>query len=180
MENNLKKATFGTGCFWCTEAVFQNLQGVEEVRSGYSGGFVENPTYEEVCDRNTGHAECLQITYDPAVISYDELLQVFWQSHDPTTVNRQGNDIGPQYRSVIFYHDDDQKRKAEEYKKELNDKDAFGAPVVTEIEPIREFYPAEDYHSNYYLNNPLQGYCHYVIKPKVDKVKKVFAHKMKT
>lgn len=180
MNENLETATLGTGCFWCTEAVFQNLKGVVDVKSGYSGGFTENPTYEEVCDRNTGHAECLQITFDPTVISYEELLQVFWQSHDPTTLNRQGNDVGPQYRSTIFYHNEEQREIAEEFKRALNEKNAFGAPVVTQIEPITVFYPAEDYHANYYLNNPHQGYCHYVIKPKVDKVKKVFADKIKT
>lgn len=179
-QENLAIATLGTGCFWCTEAVFQNLDGVLKVESGYSGGFVENPTYEEVCDRNTGHAECLRITFDPAVISYDELLEVFWQSHDPTTLNRQGNDVGPQYRSVIFYHDESQHQKAAAYKKELTESNAFEMPVVTQIEPAGPFYKAEDYHNNYYLNNPLQGYCHYVIKPKVDKIKKVFAHKLKT
>lgn len=180
MSKMFETATFGTGCFWCTEAVFQNLKGVEKVESGYSGGFVENPTYEEVCDRNTGHAECLRITYDPGEISYDELLEVFWQSHDPTTLNRQGNDVGPQYRSVIFFHNEEQHREAAEWKHKLNESNAFGVPVVTEIEPAGPFYPAEDYHENYYLNNPLHGYCHFVIKPKVDKVRKIFANKMKS
>ena len=180
--NNYKKietATFANGCFWCTEAVFQQLKGVEKVTSGYSGGHVENPTYEEVCNKKTGHAECLQIQYDPAEISFDELLEVFWKTHDPTTLNRQGNDIGPQYRSAIFYHNKEQKEKAEKYKAALNASGIFDAPIVTAIEPFTIFYPAENYHKDYYRNNTSQPYCYYVIKPKMEKLKKVFADKLK-
>lgn len=178
-EKKLETATFANGCFWCTEAVFQQLKGVEKVISGYSGGHVENPTYEEVCNKNTGHAECLQIEYNPSEISFDELLEVFWETHDPTTLNRQGNDVGPQYRSVIFYHNEEQKEKAEKYKAALNASSVFDAPVVTAIEPFAIFYPAEDYHKNYYQNNTSQPYCYYVIKPKMEKLKKVFAEKLK-
>lgn len=178
-KNNLETATLANGCFWCTEAVFQELDGVENVRSGYSGGFVENPTYEEVCDRTTGHAECLQIQFDPSRISFDELLEVYWASHDPTTLNRQGDDVGPQYRSVIFYHNEEQKATAEMHRNKLNNSNVFNSPIVTAIEPLRNFFPAEDFHSNYYLDNPAKSYCYYVIQPKVLKIRKVFAHKMK-
>lgn len=180
MSSNLQQATLANGCFWCTEAVFQNLNGVESVQSGYSGGFVENPTYEEVCDRNTGHAECLRIEFDPQKISFDELLEVFWATHDPTTLNRQGNDVGPQYRSVIFYHNEEQREKAEMYKRKLSESGVFDAPIVTAIEPLTNFYPAEDYHTNYYLDHPAQSYCYFVIKPKVDKLKAVFSTKLKS
>lgn len=179
METQSETATFANGCFWCTEAVFQKLRGVEKVSSGYTGGHVENPTYEQVCNKDTGHAEALQIQYDPRQISFDELLEVFWKTHDPTTLNRQGNDVGPQYRSAIFYHDQEQKEKAEKYKKALDESAVFDAPIVTTIEPLTVFYPAENYHNNYYKNNPAQPYCYYVIKPKVDKLKKVFADKLK-
>ena len=179
-SKNIQHATLGTGCFWCTEAVFQQLNGVESVSSGYSGGFVENPTYEEVCGKKTGHAECLDIKFDADKISYDELLEVFWQVHDPTTLNRQGNDVGPQYRSVIFFHNEEQKNKAEEYKDQLNKSGSFSNPIVTEITPFDKFYPAGKYHEDYYLNNPAQSYCHYVVKPKVDKFRKVFKEKLKT
>lgn len=178
-EKKLETATFANGCFWCTEAVFQELKGVEKVTSGYTGGHVENPTYEQVCNKNTGHAECLQIQYDPSQISFDELLEVFWETHDPTTLNRQGNDVGPQYRSVIFYHNEEQKEKAEKYKTALNESDVFNSPVVTAIEPFKVFYPAENYHSDYYKNHPTQSYCYYIIKPKLDKLKKVFGDKLK-
>lgn len=178
-DQNLETATFANGCFWCTEAVFQQLKGLEKITSGYSGGFVANPTYEEVCDMATGHAECLQIEYDPSLISFDELLEVFWKTHDPTTLNQQGNDVGPQYRSVIFYHNESQKEKAEKYRTELNESGAFDAPIVTVIEAFTKFYPAEDYHYNYYLKHPSQSYCYYVIKPKMDKLKKVFSGKLK-
>ena len=178
-NGNPSVATFGTGCFWCTEAVFQQLEGVLSVTSGYSGGHVENPSYEEVCNKKTGHAECLNISYDPAKISFDELLKAFWYSHDPTTPNRQGNDVGPQYRSVIFYHDNEQKEKAEKYMADLDKSGAFGKPIVTEIMPFEKFYPADNYHQNYYLNNGAQSYCSYVIRPKVEKFKKVFAEKLK-
>jgi len=172
-------ATFGTGCFWCTEAIFQQLEGVIKVSSGYSGGYTENPDYKEVCSGTTGHAECLQIVFDPAKISFDELLEVFWQTHDPTTLNRQGNDIGTQYRSVIFIHNEGQRQKAEHYKTALDKSGAFEKPIVTTLEPFTKFYPAEDYHQNYYLNNPEQGYCQYVIRPKVEKFQKVFKAKLK-
>ncbi len=172
-------ATFGTGCFWCTEAIFQELEGVVKVTSGYSGGHTENPTYKEVCDGNTGHAECLNIEYDSTKISFDELLEVFWQTHNPTTLNRQGNDIGTQYRSVIFYHNEEQRAKAEKYKAELNKSGAWDDPVVTTLEPFTRFYPAEDYHQNYYNNNTGQGYCQFVIRPKLEKFEKVFKSKLK-
>jgi len=178
-EKRSETATFANGCFWCTEAVFQQLKGVEKVTPGYSGGHVENPTYEQVCNKDTGHAECLQIDYDPAQISFDELLEVFWKTHDPTTLNRQGNDVGPQYRSVIFYHNEEQKEKAEKYKAALNASGVFNSPIVTTIEPFTVFYPAESYHENYYLNHTSQPYCYYVIKPKMEKLKKVFADKLK-
>src|SRR6201994_4054380 len=151
-------ATFGTGCFWCTEAIFQEIKGVLRVTSGYTGGTVPNPTHEEVCSGTTGHAECLQIVYDPSVVTFDQLLHVFWESHDPTTLNRQGNDIGTQYRSAIFYHSAEQKEKTEHYKSELNKNKAYDNPIVTEITPISEFYPAEDYHQNYYNNHSSQPY----------------------
>ena len=177
--DNLQKATFGSGCFWCTEAIFDRLKGVKSVVSGYSGGKVENPTYEEVCTGTTGHAEVTQITYDPAVISFDELLEIFWKTHDPTTLNRQGNDVGPQYRSVIFYHNEEQNKLAEKYKDALDKSGAWEKPIVTEISPFTKFYPAEDYHQEYYENNPNQGYCAFVIAPKVEKFEKVFKDKLK-
>jgi peptide-methionine (S)-S-oxide reductase len=173
-------ATFGTGCFWCTEAVFQELKGVYKVTSGYSGGTVKNPSYEAVCSGTTGHAECLQIIYDPKVISFDELLEVFWEAHDPTTLNRQGNDVGTQYRSVIFYHNEEQKKKAEEYKVKLDKSGAYDSPIVTEIAPFTEFYAAEDYHQDYYRLHGSQPYCSFVIRPKVEKFEKVFKNKLKT
>jgi peptide-methionine (S)-S-oxide reductase len=180
-DTNVKTdtATFGTGCFWCTEAIFQQLEGVIKVTSGYSGGKVDNPTYKQVCSGTTGHAECLNIIYDPAKISFDELLEVFWQTHDPTTLNRQGNDIGTQYRSVVFYHNEEQKQKAEKYKAELNKSGAWDNPVVTTLEPMTKFYPAEDYHQNYYNENTGQGYCQFVIRPKLEKFQKVFKSKLK-
>ncbi|WP_462254582.1 peptide-methionine (S)-S-oxide reductase MsrA [Ferruginibacter sp.] len=175
----LDTATFGTGCFWCTEAIFQQLEGVEKVVSGYSGGHVVNPTYEEVCSKTTGHAECLQVFYDPAKISYDELLKVFWEVHDPTTLNRQGADAGPQYRSVIFYKNEAEKALAEKYKAELDKSGAWDNPIVTTLEPMTVFYPAEAYHQNYYNNNTSQGYCQFVIRPKLEKFEKVFKDKLK-
>ncbi len=181
IDSNVKTdtATFGTGCFWCTEALFQQLEGVLKVTSGYSGGHVANPTYEQVCEKTTGHAEVCQVVYDPSKISYDELLEVFWQTHDPTTLNRQGNDIGPQYRSVIFYHNDEQHKKAEHYKAELDKSGAFSNPIVTAIEPYKNFYSAEKYHQDYYNNNGSQPYCYYVIRPKVEKFQKVFKNKLR-
>lgn len=176
---NLDTATFGTGCFWCTEAIFQQLEGVEKVTSGYSGGTVPNPTYEQVCSKTTGHAECLNIIYDTTKITFDELLEVFWQVHDPTTLNRQGADAGPQYRSVVFYHNDAQKARAEKYKTELDKSGAWDNPIVTTLEKFDVFYPAEEYHQNYYNNNTGQGYCQFVIRPKLEKFEKVFKDKLK-
>lgn len=174
-------ATFGTGCFWCTEAIFEELKGVLKVTSGYSNGHVDNPTYKEVCDGETGHAECVQVLYEPDKISYDELLEVFFQVHDPTSLNRQGADVGTQYRSAIFYHNEEQRKKAEYYKTELDKSGAFRSPIVTEIEPIKKFYPAEDYHQEYYQNNKNSNpYCAVVIRPKLDKFRKVFADKLKS
>lgn len=172
-------ATFGAGCFWCVEAVFQRLDGVLKVTSGYSGGHIENPTYEEVCSKTSGHVEVARIIYDPSKVSFDELLEVFWQTHDPTTPNQQGADVGPQYRSVVFYHNEEQKQKAEQYKKELNASGAWDKPVITDIEPLKNFYAAENYHQNYYNDNPDQMYCRYVIRPKVEKFEKVFKNKLK-
>ena len=178
---SLKKdtAVFGTGCFWCTEAVFQELKGVIKVTSGYTGGTVPNPSYEAVCTGNTGHAEALRIIYDPAVITYDELLEVFFESHDPTTLNRQGNDVGTQYRSAIFYENDFQKEKALHYKRELDKSQAYKNPIVTEITPAKPFYVAEDYHQDYYRLHGTQPYCTFVIRPKVEKFEKVFKDKLK-
>jgi peptide-methionine (S)-S-oxide reductase len=167
-------ATFGSGCFWCTEAIFQQLKGVKSVVSGYSGGTVANPSYEQVCTGTTGHAEVCQIEYDSQLISYEELLEVFFNTHDPTTLNRQGNDVGAQYRSVIFYHDEEQRKAAERVRNELETKKVFKQPIVTEIAAFEHFYPAEDYHQNYFRNNPNQEYCRYVIAPKLVKFEKVF------
>lgn len=173
--DQLEHATFGSGCFWCSEAVFDELKGVQSVVSGYSGGNVANPTYEQVCTGLTGHAEVIDVTFDPAVISYPQLLEVFWKTHDPTTLNRQGNDTGTQYRSVIFYHNDEQRKLAEHFKAELDKSGAYNGPIVTEIAPFTKFYPAEKYHQDYYALNPGQGYCAVVIRPKVDKFRKAFA-----
>lgn len=172
-------ATFGSGCFWCTEAIFQQLEGVEKVVSGYSGGHVENPTYEQVSAGDTGHAEAIQITYDRSKISYDELLEVFWKTHDPTTKDRQGYDVGPQYRSVVFYHDEDQKLLADAYKKKLDDEHIWDRPIVTEIVAYSKFWPAEDYHQDYYDNNPTKRYCSVVITPKIEKFRKIFKDRLK-
>lgn len=172
-----EKATFGAGCFWCVEAVFQRLQGVESVESGYTGGQTLNPTYKQVCSGNTGHAEVIQITFNPDQIQYKDLLDVFWHTHDPTTLNRQGNDSGTQYRSAIYYHDENQKRIAEESKKEVQSE--FNDPIVTEITPIGDYYPAEDYHQNYYNDNSFQPYCSFVITPKIKKLEKNYAEKLK-
>jgi peptide-methionine (S)-S-oxide reductase len=177
---NMEIATFANGCFWCTEAIFEELKGVVSAVSGYSGGQTENPTYKEVCEGATGHAECIQITFDPSMISYDELLEVFWKTHDPTTLNRQGNDIGTQYRSTIFYHTEEQKQKATQYKKELNESGAWSNPIVTEISPFTVFYPAENYHQQYFeVNGNANPYCQFVIQPKLEKFRKVFADKRK-
>jgi peptide-methionine (S)-S-oxide reductase len=176
----MARATFGAGCFWCTEAVFRPLEGVQTVLCGYCGGWVRNPRYRQVCDGTTGHAEAVQVTYDPAVISYEDLLEVFWQTHDPTTRDRQGHDVGPQYRSAIFYHSPEQKRLAEHFKDRLDASGAFGRPIVTEIVPFKEFYRAEAYHQDYFARNANQPYCRAVIRPKVEKLKKVFADRLKT
>jgi peptide-methionine (S)-S-oxide reductase len=178
-NEGLALATFGNGCFWCTEAIFQQVDGVTKVVSGYAGGKVKNPTYKEVCSGLTGHAEVIQLTYDPKKVSYEELLEIFWQTHDPTTLNRQGADVGTQYRSVIFYLTDAQKALAVEFKKKLNESGAFDNPIVTEISPLTEYYPAEDYHQNYFNLNGSAPYCSYVIQPKIDKFKKVFKDKLK-
>lgn len=178
-DPKLQIATFGSGCFWCTEAIFQNVDGVEKVESGYMGGQVKNPTYKEVCSGLTGHAEVLQVTFNPEEVGYDELLEIFWKTHDPTTLNRQGNDVGTQYRSAIFYHNDEQKQLADRYKEQLNAVEAFDEPIVTEITHASVFYKAEDDHQNYYNLNGDAPYCAFVIKPKVEKFKKVFKEKLK-
>ena len=181
MENlKFKKATFGAGCFWCVEAVFQNLDGVEEVISGYAGGDIKNPGYMEVCSGRTGHAEVVQITYNPEKISYEDLLEVFWRTHDPTTLNKQGADVGTQYRSVIFYHDDEQKLLAEKFKQLINERKIYNKSVLTEISPLKNFYKAEDYHQNYFNKNPEASYCAYVIQPKLEKFKSLFGEKIKS
>ncbi len=170
--------TLGSGCFWCTEAVFQQLKGVETVVSGYSGGQVKNPSYEQVTTGRTGHAEVCQIQFDPEQISFEDILEVFFNTHDPTTLNRQGNDVGTQYRSVIFYHTEEQRVAAEGIKAELDESRTWKNPIVTEIVPFEKFYPAEDYHQNYFRNNRNQGYCRMVIAPKLDKFEKVFKLKI--
>ena len=172
-------ATFGMGCFWCTEAVFLQLKGVISATSGYSGGKTPNPTYRQVCDGQTGHAEVCQVVFDTAQISFTELLEVFWTAHDPTTLNRQGADHGTQYRSVIFYHNEIQKRISEDFKKRLDLENAFPDPVITEISPITTFYKAEDYHLDYYARNQAAPYCQMVIQPKVEKIRKVFSERIK-
>ncbi|PBQ34941.1 peptide-methionine (S)-S-oxide reductase [Sphingobacteriaceae bacterium] len=179
INSGIDTATFGAGCFWCIEAVFQRLNGVISVKSGYSGGHVKNPSYREVCNGTTGHAEVAEIVYDKSKLSFDELLEVFWKTHDPTTLNQQGNDHGTQYRSAIFYHTLEQKEKAEKYKNELNAAKVYPDPIVTEIVPFEKFYVAEDYHQNYYNQNGEQGYCKFVIQPKVEKFEKIFKDKMK-
>jgi peptide-methionine (S)-S-oxide reductase len=172
-------ATFGSGCFWCTEAVFQQLNGVLTVVSGYTGGHTANPTYEQICTGSTGHAEVIRVEYDPTIVSYAELLEVFWKTHDPTTLNQQGADKGTQYRSVIFFHDEKQREEAEHYLKKLDAAGVFSRPIVTEISPASEFYPGEAYHQNYFNENPFQPYCRAVIMPKVEKFKAVFKDKLK-
>jgi len=174
----LSTATFGGGCFWCTEAVFKEVQGVHAVRSGYSGGHDLAPTYESVCTGRTGHAEVVQIVYDPAQVRYEDLLEIFFHTHDPTTRNRQGNDVGPQYRSVIFSHDETQKKIAEQYIRQLNESGAFQRPIVTEVVPFESFYPAEEYHHDYFEQHPYQPYCQVVIQPKMEKFRKTFAEKL--
>ncbi len=177
--SKIDTAIFGAGCFWCVEAVFQELKGVISVSSGYMGGKVKNPTYKEVCSGLTGHAEVCRIIYDPNIIEYKDLLEAFWQSHDPTTLNRQGADTGTQYRSVVFYLNEEQMKAAAFYKQKLNDENAFGKPVVTEISASSDFYVAEDYHQNYYNENGDAPYCQFVIAPKIEKFRKAFANKIK-
>lgn len=171
----LQQATFGAGCFWCVEAIFQRLKGVYNVESGYSGGHVDNPSYNQVTSGRTGHAEVIRFEYDPSVISFEQLLEVFWHTHDPTTLNRQGNDVGPQYRSAIFYHNDAQKQAALASKKKTDESGLWSNPIVTEISPLINYYKAEDYHQNYFNNNPNAGYCSVVIAPKVRKFMREFS-----
>ncbi|AYV77848.1 MAG: peptide-methionine (S)-S-oxide reductase [Edafosvirus sp.] len=174
IESKTQLATFGTGCFWCTESIFRILKGVKDVYCGYCGGHTVNPTYKKVCSGTTNHAEVIQLSYDPTEISYDELLQAFWRSHDPTQLNGQGADIGTQYRSVIFYHTEEQKEKAEMYKKKLNDSKLYKSDIVTEISPMTTFYKAEQDHQDYFTKNSEKQYCKLVIKPKLDKFKAIF------
>jgi peptide-methionine (S)-S-oxide reductase len=181
MENtNLETATLAAGCFWCVEAVFDDLRGVKDVVSGYSGGHTENPTYREVCSETTGHAEVVQIRFDPQAISFKEILQVFFTVHDPTTLNRQGNDIGSSYRSAIFYHSDEQKQAAEEVIKEITNEGIYDNPIVTEVTAFDKFYPAEDYHQEYFANNPTQPYCAAVVAPKVTKFRQKYVSRLKS
>jgi len=177
--SNLEKATFGAGCFWCVEAIFKDLKGVHKVESGYAGGTVPNPTYEDVCTGKTGHAEVIQILFDPNITSFEELLRVFWHSHDPTTLNKQGADVGTQYRSVIFYHNETQKSIAEASKKRTDESKLWQDPIVTEIVPLDEFYKAEEYHQDFYEQNPGQTYCSYVIAPKLSKFRREFGNLLK-
>jgi peptide-methionine (S)-S-oxide reductase len=180
MTDTIKTAVLGGGCFWCTEAVFSRLNGVLKVTPGYAGGSIDNPTYQQVCGRTTGHAEVIKIDYDPAVISYTDLLDVFFHVHDPTTLNRQGNDSGEQYRSIILYTDEEQKSLAERFMSELNTSAEFQRPVVTEMKQLTAFYQAEDYHQGYYENNSRQPYCRLIISPKLDKFRQKFAESLKT
>jgi peptide-methionine (S)-S-oxide reductase len=179
MDKKLEKATFGAGCFWCVEAVYELVEGVEHVESGYSGGHVENPSYREVVNGTTGHVEVARVHFDPDVISYEQLLEVLWHSHDPTTLNRQGNDKGEQYRSVIFYHNEEQKKIAEASLKKTDESGLWKDPIVTTIESLDNYYVAENYHQNYFENNPNAGYCSYVIAPKIKKFKEEFQHLLK-
>ena len=179
MNNNLETATLAAGCFWCVEAVFDDLKGVEDVVSGYSGGHTENPTYREVCSETTGHAEVVQIKFNPEELAYADLLRVFFAVHDPTTLNRQGNDVGTSYRSAIFYHSPEQKRAAEEIIKEVTEAQIYDNPIVTEVTEFDKFYPAEDYHQEYFANNPAQPYCAAVVAPKVAKFRKQFISRLK-
>ena len=176
---NLETATLGAGCFWCVEAVFQDLKGVHSVVSGYTGGAVFNPTYEQVCNGTTGHAEVAQVRFEPEVVSFEDLLYVFWRTHDPTTLNRQGNDVGTQYRSAIFYHDDEQRRLAERSKADTEASGLWPNPIVTEIAPLEDFYQAEGYHQDFYRLNPNQPYCRFVVAPKVKKFRRAFGDQLK-
>jgi peptide-methionine (S)-S-oxide reductase len=181
MEKEVKMeiATFAGGCFWCTEAVFLELKGVEAIVSGYIGGKTTNPTYKEICQGDTGHAEAIQITFNPEIISFGELLELFFATHDPTTLNRQGNDVGTQYRSEIFYHNEEQRLISEDFVRYLTQEDVFGKPIVTQLSPASVFYKAEEYHQNYYNQNKTQGYCSFVITPKINKVRQYFKDKLK-
>jgi peptide-methionine (S)-S-oxide reductase len=179
VPSRTQKITFGNGCFWCTEAIFQTLKGIKSVTSGYMGGHTENPTYMEVCNGDTGHAEVIHLEYDPDEISFDELLLVFFKTHNPTTLNRQGNDVGTQYRSAIFYYNDEQKRQAQAMIKRLTEGKVFDKPIVTEVTPASDFYQAEDYHQNYYNDNPNKSYCSFVIQPKLNKFAGEFADKIR-
>lgn len=179
MSDKFETATFAAGCFWCTEAIFQDLRGVQRVVSGYAGGRKADPTYEEVCTGMTGHAEAVQITFDPAVISYRELIEIFWHTHDPTTPNRQGADVGTQYRSAVFYHNEDQRLAADEVKRKLEEEKVWPLPIVTEIAPFTNFFKAEEYHQNYFKNNPSRTYCALTINPKVRKFRIAYRDKLK-
>ncbi|MEZ7504392.1 peptide-methionine (S)-S-oxide reductase MsrA [Flavobacterium sp. Arc2] len=179
IQEKMEVATFAGGCFWCTEAVFLELAGVSSVISGYIGGKTIDPTYKEICGGETGHAEAIKITFDPEKISFGELLEIFFATHDPTTINRQGNDVGTQYRSEIFYHNEEQKKIAEDYINLMTSEDTFGKRIVTKISAASKFYEAEDYHQNYYNDNKSQGYCSYIITPKIEKLKKVYNDKLK-
>lgn len=178
-DNRLEVATLGGGCFWCLDAIYRDVEGVERVVSGYSGGHVPNPTYEQVCGKRTGHAEVVQVWFDPSVITYEDILYIFWRIHDPTTLDRQGNDVGPQYRSVIFYHDEAQRETAERTRADAESARVWPDPIVTQIVPFEVFYEAEGYHQDYFVNNPNQPYCVYVVDPKVRKFRKSFAEKLK-
>lgn len=179
VPEGMEIATLGSGCFWCIEAIYQDLKGVTEVKSGYSGGHISNPAYRQVTSGTSGHAEVIQFFYDPNVISFQDILEIFWSTHDPTTLNRQGADVGPQYRSAVFYHSEAQKEQAKILKEKLDESKAFPKPIVTEITPFSNFYVAEDYHQNYYKDNGMQPYCQVVIRPKYEKFKQVFADKLK-
>ena len=179
MNDSVQVATFAGGCFWCTEAVFLEVKGVEKIVSGFTGGFVKNPAYREVCNETTGHAEGIQITFNPKEVAYEDLLEIFFATHDPTTLNKQGADVGTQYRSAIFYHSIEQKEKAEKYIQLIEKEKLYANPIVTQIEEAGVFYLAEDYHQNYYNQNKKQGYCQYVIAPKLDKLRKYYKSKLK-
>lgn len=178
-DNNVETATLANGCFWCSEAVFQRLKGVKSILPGYAGGTVKNPSYQQVCTGKTGHTESIQIKFDPDVISFEKILDIFWHTHDPTTLNRQGNDVGTQYRSAIFYHDENQKKIAEDSKKDLSQKGIYNDPIVTEITPFTNFYVAENYHKNYYQNHSSEPYCSFVINPKIDKLFEQYRNQIK-
>lgn len=178
-SQNFELATLAGGCFWCTEAIFNKIKGIKSIRPGYTGGKIQNPSYEQVCSGNTGHAEAIQIQFDPKVISYEKILDIFWNTHDPTTLNRQGNDIGTQYRSGIFYHNNKQKMIAEKSKNELNEKQVYKNPVVTEITSFDDFFVAEDYHKNYYERNTTEPYCSFVISPKLRKLSQKYSNEIR-